>query len=391
MASVKVVVEPKMLQWARERAGFTVQTLAGKIGAPPDKVANWEVEGELTLRQAENVAKTTHVPFGYLYLDEPPTEEMPINDFRTVGSKGLSQISIELRETIDIAMARQDWYRDYAIRNGYPRLDFVGSLTGSEDIVTTATHIRQKFGLDTSTRSGVTKLEEALSLQRGCLEKQGILVMRTPYAGEGITRPLDVAEFRGFALSDDYAPLIFINGGDFKAAQMFTLMHELVHIWLGQSGISNLSRTHAQGVNIETFCNAVAAEILIPEEEVRTTNYGRDDIDQLANYFKVSRLVVFRRLSDLGMISSSEFARQYNKVVEEELEEKVQRARKQKGKQGPSYYTTKISRIGKPFIGAVVESTLEGRNLPTEAFYLLGISNYDGIKKLAKGVGLPNF
>ncbi len=390
MASVKVVVEPRMLQWARERAGFTVQTLADKVGARPNKVADWEIGGELTLKQAEEVAKKTHVPFGYLYLDAPPVEELPINDFRTVGSKPIERISIELRETVDIAMARQDWYRDYAIRNGYPRLDFVGSLTGSEGIVPTAARIRQKFDLDTSTRSGVATWEEALSLQRGCLENQGVLVMRTPFVGEGSNRPLDVDEFRGFALSDDYAPLVFINGADFKAAQMFTLMHELVHIWLGQSGISNLNRTHAQDLNIERFCNAVAAEILVPEAEIRLFNYDVTNIAQLVNHFKVSHLVIFRRLSDFGMISNGEFVHQYRRITEE-LEEKAQKAKAQKGKRGPSYYKTKISRIGKPFIGAVIESTLEGRSLPTEAFHLLGVSNYDGIKKLAKEMKLPNF
>jgi len=390
--SVKVVVDPQMLRWVRERAGLSVQALAEKVGTRPDKVSDWELKGELTLKQAEEVAKTTHVPFGYLYLDEPPVEELPIADFRTVGSKRIASPSLELRETIDLALARQDWYRNYVISNGSRRLDFIGSLQGNEEIVPTARLIRQRFALETASRSQTADWGDAFTRQRMALEQQGILVMRTGYVGDGHTRPLGVKEFRGFALSDEYAPLLFINGQDHRSAQMFTLMHELVHLWLGLSGIVNLNRTYAQGPNFETFCNAVAAEILVPEEELRAYGYNSGDITPLLVHFKVSRLVILRRLRDLQLMSQREFVTLYRSQIQQEDEEKIEKKAKGKDKPGgPPYHKVKVNRLGKPFVTAVLESTFEGRNLPSEAFRLLGVSSFDQVKKLAREVKLGNF
>lgn len=148
-------------------------------------------------------------------------------------------------------------------------------------------------------------------------EENGILVTRTGMAKGNPHRPLKVEEFRGFALSDPYAPLIFINSRDSQAAQMFTLIHELVHLWLGLSGVSNLTSTYAPSARIEQFCNAVAAEILVPMEALRVqlaqVHQDEDPVRRLGRYFKVSSLVILRRLQDLGEIDTATFRKLYKK------------------------------------------------------------------------------
>jgi Zn-dependent peptidase ImmA (M78 family) len=384
---MNITVDPKMLQWVRQRAGLTVDELAHRVGVRPQKVVDWEFFGNITLKQAEDVAQVTHSPFGYLYLDEPPDETLPISDFRTLGSGAITSISLELRETIDLALARQAWYRENAISNGYDRLGFVGSLTGDEDIISAARRIRDQFALTTAIRSRTSDLQEAFTIQRMYLEQQGVLVMRSRFAGEGTNRPLDIHEFRGFALSDEYAPLLFINGQDYKPAQMFTMMHELVHLWIGVSGISNLNRTYASG-KVETFCNAVAAEILVPEDELRILFSDASNIEPLVSHFKVSRLVILRRLRDLNLMSRREFVTRYRGILSR-LDEEARRI-EEKSK-GGGYYRTKISRLGKPFVTAVVESTLEGRTPPSEAFYLLGLRDFTKVRRLAQELKFGNF
>ena len=139
--------------------------------------------------------------------------------------------------------------------------------------------------------------------------------MRSGIVGNNTHRQLSVDEFRGFALSDPYAPLVFINSRDSKGAQMFTLAHELVHIWLGVSGVSNLEATYAPNHRIERFCNRVAAEVLVPAIELRTewptARTQSRPLASLAQRFKVSSLVLLRRLRDLRFISEAQFERQY--------------------------------------------------------------------------------
>lgn len=372
--SITISLEPEVLKWARQRAGLSIEDLARNF-TQPEKVAAWETDGKLTLKQAETLAAKTHTPFGYLYLDTPPVEKLPINDFRTVGSQKVLSPSPELLETIGRALERQEWFRDYAVSNGFKPLDFINSLTGEEEIVPAAQRLRKRLSIETSVRANAHTWEEALRLQRECLESQGILVMQSGIVGENTHRPLNVDEFRGFALSDEYAPLIFINSKDVKAAQMFTMMHELVHLCLGVSGVSNLTKTYAPNRAAERFCNAVAAEILVPAHELMKQYVGVDKITALLRHFKVSVLVILRRLRDLRLITVEEFDRLYN-----DAQVSFQRAEGS----GGDYYNTKISRLGRRFLSALMESTLEGAIPLKEAFRLLGVSNVQTMRNLAR-------
>ena len=378
--SLTVSLEPAVLKWARERAGLSVEALARNF-TRPEKVASWESDGKLTFKQAEKLAAKTNTPVGYLYLSNPPVEKLPITDFRTVAGEPIKRPSPDLLETIDAAIIRQMWFRDFAISNGDAPLAFVGSLTGNEEVVPTARLIRDYFNLETAMRSHARNYEEALVIQRECLDKGGILVMQSGIVGENTHRPLNVKEFRGFALADTFCPVIFINSKDFKAAQMFTLIHELVHLWIGASGVSNLNDTYAPNRETEIFCNAVAAEILVPTDELIAQLPGgldKQDFEKLIRHFKVSEFVILRRLRDARLINAADFERLFD------VARACFQAKAESTGGGGDYYNTKISRLGKRFLCAVMEDVLDGRIAYKEAFSLLGVGNVQTFRNLAR-------
>lgn len=379
---MKVTLVPRVLRWARERAGLSVRQVAEKIGAKPEQVRSWEESGELTFARAEKLARVTHTPFGYLYLEAPPEEKLPIPDYRTVAGKDVVRPSPDLLDVLSDALRRQDWFRDYLIAYGEEPLPFVGSVKLEESPEETAARIRHSIHLDTGTRSSARTWEEALRSQVEAMEESGVLVMRSGIVGNNTHRQLSVDEFRGFALSDPYAPLIFINSSDSKSAQMFTLAHELVHIWLGVSGVSNLEATYAPNHRIERFCNRVAAEVLVPAAELRvewqTARTQARPLAGLAHRFKVSSLVLLRRLRDLRFISQAQFERQYA----EEEKRFEERAAQSAG--GGDFYSTQRTRTGTRFAKALIESVLEGRTTYRDAFQLLGIRKIETFNEFVK-------
>jgi len=371
MGVMKVKLQPRVLRWARERAGLSVGALAEKLKIKPERVREWEQTGELRFTQAEKLAKTSYTPFGYLYLETPPEEKLPIPDFRTVGGRDILQPSPELLDVLSDALRRQDWFREYLIANGEEPLSFVGSVKLDDSPEATAAKVRAAIHLDTQSRTTVRAWEEALRLQVEGIEESGVLVMQSGIVGNNTHRRLSVDEFRGFALSDPYAPLIFINGRDSKGAKMFTLAHELIHIWLGVSGVSNLTATYAPNQQTERFCNRVAAELLVPSAELRaewqTARTRPKPVTLLSHHFKVSSLVLLRRLRDLRYLSQAEFERQYA----EEEKRFAERVAESVG--GGDFYLTQKARTGVRFARALIESVLEGRTTYREAFQLLGI------------------
>ena len=384
--ALTITLQAACLRWARARANLTVEELAKKLSMKKvDKIVAWERSGEISWSYAEKLASATHTPFGYLFLPEPPVEKLPISDFRTVKTQEIARPSPELIDVVHDALLRQDWYRNYILSSGGGELPFVGSLKPSTDIVRVAEQIRKVIRWDTALPTKTPTLGEMLSLRIRAVEDAGILVMRSTVVGNS-HRKLSVEEFRGFALSDKYAPLIFINGDDAKAAQMFTLAHELVHIWLGVSGISNLSQTYSLKTNREKFCNAIAGELLVPTEKLKElwplVEDSMKGIGRLTRVFKVSSLVVLRRLRDIEGISEKEFQFWYTNEVDES------RHKQKASTGGGDFYRTLEARLGTRFASALVESTLDGGTPYREAIRLMGANDTDVVRKLAFAMGI---
>lgn len=384
---LRVPVQPELLRWARKRAGLELAELSGRFA----KLEDWEA-GTVhpTLKQLEKYARATRAPIGYFFLPEPPVERIPIPDFRTLGSVQVEQPSPDLLDTLHLCLQRQDWYRGFARSNREDPRAFVGSLTTAAPIAQAATSIRDTLGIDIEARAALPTWEEALRLLIAQAEEAGILVMVSGVVGSNTRRVLDPAEFRGFALADDLAPLIFVNGRDSKSAQMFTLAHELAHLWLGQSALTDSQAATFDDQETERWCNQVAAETLVPLDSLRSKGFRpaaglQDEIQRLTRVFKVSSLVILRRIHDAGWISR----RQMWDAYDDELERLRKLAEKRKSP-GGSFYNTQPVRLGRRFARSVVVSALSGQTLFTEAFHLLGIKKVSTLKDLGETLGIPS-
>jgi len=378
---IRINVKPELLLWARERANMSVDTLVRRF----PKYQEWE-SGDVqpTLKQLEKFAKTTHAAVGYFFLSEPPDEPLPIPDFRTIGGELPRKPSPDLLDTLYLCQQRQDWYQDFARIEGEDRLSFVGSAALSENIESVATRIRSTLGLDLEERRILSTWTDALRRFIEVADALGVLVMVSGIVGSNTHRRLDPDEFRGFALVDDLAPLVFINGADTKAAQMFTLAHELAHLWLGESALSDTEPVSVPAHDVEAWCNRVAAELLVPLDAVRGEYREKeplqDALSRLARRFKVSTLVVLRRIYDAGGLTRNQFRRAYD--------EEMERLRSIPVRSGGNFYLTQPVRTGQRFTRAVVSSTLEGHTLYRDALHLLSFSKVETFHKLAANLEL---
>lgn len=372
--SNRVAIQPELLHWAQERSGLSEEELCAKF----PKLQEWlSGNRQPTLKQLQSFASRTYTPLGYFFLPEPPEEKLPIPDFRTLDDQGVTRPSPHLLDTIFAVQIRQEWMRGFLIEQGEPPLEFIGTRTVEDPPAEVAREIRNTLGLDRGWSRKFATWEETLRSLIRDIEAIGVLVMINGVVENNTSRPLDVSEFRGFVLCDSYAPLIFINGRDAKAAQMFTLIHELAHLWLGEGGISAFNALLPSENSVEIFCNKVAAEFLVPETEMRDAwQEVRGDskpFENLARFFKVSPIVVGRRALDLNLISRQEFFDFYTSYTEAAAERRESRAG------GGDFYRTLGSRLGKRFPSAVYSAAKEGRLQYREAYQLTGLSgsNYD--------------
>jgi Zn-dependent peptidase ImmA (M78 family) len=373
-----------MLAWARERSRLPSDDLLRRFPALP----YWE-DGtkQPTLKQLEKFASATCAPIGYLFLPEPPEEPLPVPDFRTIGDVEIGHASPDLLDTIYQCQQRQDWYRDYARLNREDPVSFVGSLTVGSDVVTAGQQMRQTLQFATNERG--SNWSEAFRVLAEAADGQGVLVMVNGVVGSNTHRKLDPREFRGFALADDLAPVVFINGSDTKAAQIFTLAHELVHIWLGESAVSDTDLVRTSSNAVERWCNQVAAEFLVPAASLQGYDLDRDDVtgalQQLASRFKVSTLVALRRLYDARFFSEAQYRQEYTAELDRILAIIEQ---PQESSTGGSFYNTQPVRMSKRFTRALIESTLEGQTLHRDAFHMLGFKKVSTFNELASRMRL---
>jgi Zn-dependent peptidase ImmA (M78 family)/DNA-binding XRE family transcriptional regulator len=365
-----------MVNWARKRLDLSADAIAKAVKSDPERVHAWETgEKRPTFRQAQKLARFLQVPFGYLFLSKPPNEDLPMPDLRTLPGRTREAPDSEFLDLLVSVCRKQEWYKEFLVSEGEAGHDFVGSLRNETEPKTIAAAMHRTLQTSGQLHKQASSWSDYIRRLVGTAEGRGILVFRSGIVGSNTRRKLDVQQIRGLALSDPIAPAIFINSSDARAAQVFTIAHELAHLWLGQSGVSDMTADTASAVvdnKVETVCNAAAAEFLIPNEEFveawdRYTK-GHSNLRLLARTFWVSTVAILRRASDLGLLSRADYFALVERERNRQIEPKAQAS-------GGNFRRNLVARNSRLLVNALFESVLSGRTLYREAATVLGVKS----------------
>lgn len=355
----EVNINADMLTWAIARSGYDT--------SKDTSVLAW-IHGKKkpTVKQLEDFSKKVYLPFGYFFLPEPPKKTLPIPFFRTNNTQD-TQVSVNVYDTTLLLQQRQDWLREYLKDNDFTPLPFVGKFKGSDDVAAIVRDIRQVLGLGEDWASQFDNWEKSLNTLTNKIGEVGIIAVFNGIVENNTHRPINVQECRGFVLVDEYAPFMFVNNGDSKAAQMFTIVHELAHIWTGHSAGFDFRKLEPADDPIERFCDKVAAEFLVPQYTFNAVWREKPDIKNCSEYFKVSEIVIARRALDTGKITRQQFYEFYDEYVNRDFKKKEN----QKG--GGDFYATTKKRLSRAFAIHVNNAVKAGKLLHRDAYRLTGL------------------
>lgn len=376
--TVRVPVQNNLLTWAIERAGYAVEPFLAK----EPNAAKWIAgEKDPTLKQLEAFAKRVHVPFGYLLLPEPPEEPAILPLFRTAGGDGV--IPPGVRDTINLIQRRQEWLTDFLQENGAEPLSYISSMVEVDDANVLALAMRKVLGYEPGGPIGGGSFGDTLKTLAERIEAAGTQVVFNGVVGNNNKRPIPVSACRGFVMIDPYAPFIFVNNRDAKAAQLFTLAHEFAHVLIGREGIVDLVDMLPADDPMERLCNAAAAEFLVPENQLREQWATAASVGGIAKHFGVSQVVIGRRLLDLNIWDRETFFGFYA----------TQKARwdvhkeKAEARSGGNFYATTAMRVGKSFLGHIDRAAKTGQLTYRQAYNLVGLKRgtYDELLNRLNG------
>ena len=385
MSSVPVNVNPAILNWVMQKV--QVENVNSSV---IEMITKW-ISGEKapTFNQIEEVSRKIGIPFGYFFLEKPPIEKCEIVDFRTVDSINIQNPSRNLIDTVDSMSSVQEWMVEYNKDNGASEYTFVGSLKISDGVIHAADVIRKELNLNLDWFKNLKTAKEAFNILRNSIAGIGVIIMMNGIVGNNTHRTLSVSEFRAFTLVDPYAPLIFINSRDTDNGKLFSLLHELVHIWIGKDDFYNDTHGVSQKVSKEEqFCNAVAAEILVPssvffDEWSKQTGNSEAILHALEKKFICSRFTLLIKSFNTGKIRKKEFDRLLN-LFKEQFET-AQNQKQDKASGGGDFYRTLATKWDKKVIQAMYASAQSGRTQYRDVYRLTnttGMTFHELIRKV---------
>lgn len=352
-------ISPKILRWAIERAGHNYNDYI----VEHDDVKKW-IAGDKkpTFKQLEKISSTLHVPIGYLFLNEPPEEHLPITLFRRANNG----ININILDTVDTLKERQEWLSGYLKEIDNKKIPFISQYSLANNTHEVSLRIRQLLKLPIDWALNTATTDKALNKLTTAIEQCGVIVVFNSIVGTNSHRPISVDDCRGFALVDSYAPFIFVNSKDAKSAQIFTLIHEFAHLLVGYSaGVGNIDITKTNAT--EQFCDSIAADFLMPKTFFDILWIAApNDFDTLAKRSKLSRYVMLRCAKDYGHIDEQTYWQLYNKWQSEPV------IAAKKGL-GGDFYINVIRRTSRTFLLYVNSALGNNAILHTEAYRLTGL------------------
>ncbi|MBL85344.1 MAG: hypothetical protein CMO82_01655 [Winogradskyella sp.] len=359
--STRVKISPETLVWATERSGLNTDSLHDIF----PKAIEWiKEESEPTVKQLEKFAKKLHVPFGFLFLQNPPVEKLPITFYRSNGEV-IQNTPLAVKDLVNLIKSRQEWLKDYLLENNYENLDFVGSLKSFKKISPQegADIIRKSLKLNKTWYEETSK-DKSFRYWIDKIELNRIFVISTGFVGNN-KRTIDVNTCKGFTLIDNLCPFIYINTNNLGGGRIFTLIHELVHVFVGNSIGIGYNPIHPSSEPLEKFCDEVSSEILVPTDFFKVswnsqrTNIS-DKIEILAKQYHVSKLVILKKALDLGFIQKSDFWDFYNRYTNKPYLKSS----------GGTYWNSKPYEVSRKFYSYVDTALRQGKILPSNAYKL---------------------
>ncbi len=375
----KAYITPNVLKWARESARMTEEAAAAKVSVTVDKLKEWEAgTNHPTIRQAQTLAKAYKRPFALFFLPEIPRDFQPLQDFRKSGSKNLTTSSIFIIREIQ---QKQAWISDVYSENQEDKLEFVGRYSIKDNPQAVAKDILDTLKINPASYKADNPIKEWID----AAETNGIFVSRTSFIHSRLK--LDSEELQGFAIADPHAPFVFVNSDDWNAPQLFTLVHELAHIWIAETGISNEVEPDIKHKDkfhpVELFCNEVAANALMPKEIVLSFDsisfQTYKDVFKVAKQLGVSSFALLVRALNLNFISTTTYQKlkkqadiDYAMFLKREAEKKAKQKEKDKPG-GPNYFLLQLNRNSRLFTQTVLDAFRGGFIEPTLASSLLNV------------------
>ncbi len=374
MMSTRIKISPETLVWATERRGYTTDSLFDVY----PKALDWIREESLpTVNQLESFAKKIHVPFGFLFLKKPPTEKIPITFYRSNGVI-VESPPLEIKDLVNSIKSKQEWLRDYFVDNNYESLSFVGDLKDfskikveeGAEIIRRALSINKKWFKETN-KSGVFRywIDK--------IESNRVFIISTGFVKNN-KRPIDVEVCKGFTLVDDMCPFIYINTNNLGGGRIFTLIHELVHVFVGNSIGVSYEPIHPSSQPLENFCDQIASELLVPKRDfelIWNSIFGSftEKFTRIANIFHISKLVIAKKALDSKYIELADFWNFYNQYTKTPYS---------KSKTG-NYWNSKPYEVSRKFFSFVDIALNQGKILPSNAYRLTNMKSktYDNFKK----------
>ena len=391
-----VSVNPYNLRWARNAAKLSVKDAAKRLGLSSsqrstavEKLQMLESgDKQPTQPQLNKMANLYRQPIVAFYLHSEPRKADNIEDFRTLPQQKHDPVgNARLDILISSAKARQSLTRDLLEDEDNEPLKYVASANTSMEIDYIADDIKSTLGFQLSQyRRKPSQPAEAFKYLRKCVEDIGIFVLLISDLGHPQTNTIPVSVFRGCALADEIAPFIVINRKDNKRAQSFTLLHEVVHIWLGSSGISG--KMHDSDSDFEQLCSRVAGRVLLPPHELNALSSLPFEpfenklahIQKFANTRNISRAMVAYNIRLERYIDQTMWQRLQDKydedlLAQEQKEKEKRELDKALGKSTP-IDPNKVKRfsLGEPLLDLARRSLATGELTPTKASTLLGVN-----------------
>jgi Zn-dependent peptidase ImmA (M78 family) len=369
-----VPVNEKILVWAREKAGFAVEDAAEHVGVSFEKFSAWDSgDKRPTMNQLEKLAKFYCRPVITFFMSSPPVEKSSLKDFRTMGSHytiSPSKYFSALKIKIEIL---HDTLKEIAENERMEKKGYVGSVGISTPVSDVVSKLNEILAWNNDSRRKLRTPRDLFDELRARALRADILIVLKGNLGSWHSK-VSAEEFRGICLADDVVPLIVINPNDYETAWVFTLVHELVHILLGDSGIS--SDMMGSAIEREIFCNKVTGEFLVPSDNLRKLTQGKNVdlrfVGNLAEDFRVSRFVISRRLFDVRLISKDSFNK-INKILNEEFANSQRTKKGKKSPGGPDANVVARSYIGRPVLNMIINASDDGLISYGQASAALGI------------------